>query len=274
MYEQLFLKGTGETHEEHLARAIKILQTFEPKEGYEGAFSGGKDSCALKGMAKKAGVKVRWAYRVTTIDPPELIYFIKEFHPDVKFERPDKPLWARIPEKKMPPNRLVRWCCREYKHPKAHGRALVGVRASESPRRAKNWKHVMVMKDGGQQHDVVAPLLLWSDENVWRFIREEGLPYCKLYDEPNVTRLGCVMCPLGRPGNEWEEARWPMIARLWKKGIYLSYERNKEHFAKREGNNFTSGEALWQWWLSNGKSVKKSDDDECQGLGLFTDGDD
>ena len=58
--------------------AINRLQTFEPPEGYYLAFSGGKDSQCIYHLAKMAGVKFDAHYSVTTVDPPELMKFVKE----------------------------------------------------------------------------------------------------------------------------------------------------------------------------------------------------
>lgn len=62
--------------------AIKRLQTFEPPEGYYLAFSGGKDSAVIKALADMAGVKYDAHYNLTSVDPPELVKFIKDFHSD------------------------------------------------------------------------------------------------------------------------------------------------------------------------------------------------
>ena len=71
----------GEINKVNLS--IKRLKEFEPKEGYYLAFSGGKDSIVIKKLAEIAGVRFDSHYNNTTIDPPELIYFIRKFHPDV-----------------------------------------------------------------------------------------------------------------------------------------------------------------------------------------------
>ena len=72
MLEQLNLYGLN-----MVDVAIKRLQTFEPKEGYYVAFGGGKDSIVVKELARMAGVKCEYHYRLTTVDPPELVYYIK-----------------------------------------------------------------------------------------------------------------------------------------------------------------------------------------------------
>ena len=61
-----------------MKQAIDRLQTFEPPEGYYLAFSGGKDSQTIYHLAQEAGVKFDAHYNVTGIDPPELVYFIRE----------------------------------------------------------------------------------------------------------------------------------------------------------------------------------------------------
>ena len=40
------------------------------------------------------------------------------------------------------------------------------------------------------------PIIDWSTEEVWEFIHEYNVPYCKLYDE-GYKRLGCIGCPMG-----------------------------------------------------------------------------
>ena len=69
-------------------KSIERLKAFEPPEGYYLAFSGGKDSVVCKALLEMAGCKNDATYRVTSVDPPELVRFIKEQHPDVKREVP------------------------------------------------------------------------------------------------------------------------------------------------------------------------------------------
>lgn len=122
--------------------AIGRLKTFEPPEGYFLAFSGGKDSQCIYHLAKMAGVKFDAHYSVTSVDPPELIRFIKEYYPDVKREIPHdkdgKPItmWNLIPRKHIPPTRYVRYCCKELKECNGKERVvLTGVRWAESHKR-------------------------------------------------------------------------------------------------------------------------------------------
>lgn len=121
--------------------AIDRFKSFEPPEGYFLAFSGGKDSVVIKALADMAGVKYDAHYTVTSVDPPELVRFVKSFD-DVSFDRPlDKyghqiTMWNLIPKKKMPPTRIARYCCEHLKESSGEGRFVVtGVRWEESSKR-------------------------------------------------------------------------------------------------------------------------------------------
>lgn len=125
--------------------AIKRLKSFEPPEGYYVAFSGGKDSQCIYHLCQMAGVKFDAHYNVTSVDPPELIYFIKKKYPDVLFDIPhDKDgnrisMWSLIVKQDLPPTRIQRYCCAELKECSGKGRITVtGVRWAESARRSAN----------------------------------------------------------------------------------------------------------------------------------------
>ena len=136
--------------------AINRFKAFEPPEGYFLAFSGGKDSVCIKALADMAGVKYDAHYSVTSVDPPELVRFIKEKYPDVSRDIPHdkdgKPItmWNLIPKKKMPPTRLARYCCAVLKESAGKGRITVtGVRWAESQRRKEN-QGVILLRDASK----------------------------------------------------------------------------------------------------------------------------
>lgn len=139
--------------QEKVSKSLERIKAFCPEEGYYLAFSGGKDSVVCKALLDMAGVKYDATYRVTTVDPPELVRFIKNVHPDVKREVPFYPvryrhkelagkaisMWNLIPIRFMPPTRLVRYCCHFLKESGGDGRMTVtGVRWEESTNRRKN----------------------------------------------------------------------------------------------------------------------------------------
>ena len=131
--------------------AIDRIKYFEPPEGYYLAFSGGKDSIVCKELLNMAGVKYDAHYNNTTVDPPELIYYMREHHKDIIVENPKMTMWELIPKKKMPPTRQVRYCCEVLKEGGGEGRFVVtGVRWAESGRR-KNSRQAVEFDSYGSQ---------------------------------------------------------------------------------------------------------------------------
>lgn len=139
--EQLMICTDGQIRTK-VENAIKRLQSFAPPEAYFVAFSGGKDSQCIYHLCQMAGVKFDAHYSVTSVDPPELVQFIKRQYPDVIFDLPRYAdgsritMWNLIQKHSMPPTRMVRYCCEELKESRGEGRVVVtGVRWAESARR-------------------------------------------------------------------------------------------------------------------------------------------
>ena len=106
--------------------------------GYYLAFSAGKDSQALYHIAELAGVKFDAHMNLTSVDPPEVIRFVKQSYPEVDLIKPKKSIYQHAIEKQFLPTMRVRWCCAEYKENAGAGRVtLLGIRHQESSRRAK-----------------------------------------------------------------------------------------------------------------------------------------
>ena len=275
-YDQLYFMGMGVSLPEKIEIAIATLKHYEAEalkfdpNGYWLCDSYGKDSCVILHLAKRAGVKFVAHHNLTTIDPPELIYFGRKHHADTIVHRPVKSLFRMmVDDMHMPPSRVARWCCKEYKE-SSHGNAVAvfGIRAEESANRAKRWK-IWTPYRGGSW--VLNPILYWSADNVWQYIRENNIPYCSLYDE-GFDRLGCIGCPMGRKKQRLQQfARWPRYEALWKKAfreIWESYHGKLTVRGEARGmdkHNFNSWEDYFNWWVSDEPGKK---DDECQ-VGLF-----
>ena len=120
-------------------RAIEYLKAFEPEsEPYYLCYSGGKDSDVIRILANLAGVKHDIVHNLTTVDAPETVRYIKSI-PDIKIDYPEKTMWQLIVEKKMPPTRLMRYCCERLKERGGRGRMkITGVRWAESFNRKEN----------------------------------------------------------------------------------------------------------------------------------------
>jgi thioredoxin-dependent adenylylsulfate APS reductase len=54
----------------------------------------------------------------------------------------------------------------------------------------------------------IAPLVQWSEEQVWDYIRDHNVPYHSLYDS-GYTSIGCAPCTRAtRPGEDARAGRW------------------------------------------------------------------
>ena len=121
-----------------LKKAERLALAYGGGNGYYLAFSGGKDSQALYHIAELAGVKFDAHMNFTSVDPPEVIRFVRKFYPEVDFIKPKKSIYQLAVEKQILPTMRVRWCCAEYKENAGAGRVtLIGIRHQESSRRAK-----------------------------------------------------------------------------------------------------------------------------------------
>ena len=225
--------------------AIDRLQNFEPPEGYYLAFSGGKDSQTIYHLAKEAGVKFDAHFNLTTVDPPELIYFIRENYPEVEVHHPEKSMWDLIPKKLMPPTRMVRYCCDYLKEQGGDNRVVVtGVRKEESSKRSGRRVIENCLKNKGKVF--CNPIVDWTEVEVWQYIRSRGLNYCTLYDE-GFKRLGCIGCPLAGPYQmEKEFARWPKY-----KALYIqAFDRMiAERIRRGKDVQWKTGEEVMDWWI-------------------------
>ena len=287
-------------------KAIQRLQTYEPPEGYYLCFSGGKDSVVIKALADMAGVKYDAHYNISSVDPPELVQFIKEQHPDVTREHPrDKngniiTMWNLIPKKAMPPTRVVRYCCAYLKETGGKGRLKVtGVRWAESTRRRKSHSEVtfadkkakaliekelsdedfLLTPQGGvvlrldnrenarivemcyRTHTtMVNPIIDWTDDEVWEFIKEYKVPYCKLYDE-GFKRLGCIGCPMGSvKQRQYEFERYPKYKNLYLLAFQKMIENRGGYCA--EQNRHTADSRTSNERLSDGEVQSRRNFDD------------
>ena len=119
-------------------KAAKIAPMYDD-EGYLWlGFSGGKDSQALYHIAQLSGVKFKAFFSPTSVDPPEVIRFIRKNYPEVEFTPLKKSIYSEFLKRKCLPSMKIRWCCAEFKEKGGANKVvLVGVRNSESVKRSK-----------------------------------------------------------------------------------------------------------------------------------------
>lgn len=224
--------------------ALKMNQ-----DGYYLAFSGGKDSQVIYELCKIAGVKFKAHFNCTTVDPKEVLHFIREYYPDVIWHRPEKSMFKLIEEQKSLPLKYYRYCCRLIKE--IHGInqvTITGIRASESRKRANKpeFNHYCIK---GQDKFMLAPILHWSTKEVWQYIKSEIGYYCELYDL-GFYRIGCIYCPYASYKTHLKELKYfPRFEYAYKKAIRKCMDNGSYE-------QFEDENEVFDWWI-RGKSMKQ-----------------
>jgi phosphoadenosine phosphosulfate reductase len=265
---------------------------FEPRtEPYYLAYSGGKDSDVILTLAKLAGIKYEAVHNLTTVDAPETIYHVRK-QADVRIDKAHDAegnhitMESLIVKKKMPPTRIVRYCCSELKERGGERRKVItGVRKYESKKRNESSGLVKLIgkpkttqrsateagieyrvnKQGGLIMDVdndearewledcyrshktmINPIVDWTDDDVWEFLRHYNVEVNPLY-ECGYERIGCIGCPLANINTRLLEfARYPK----YKERYIQAFDRML--IARREEDlptEWLSGEEVFAWWM-------------------------
>ena len=270
-------------------KAIKRIQTAsEMSLAHYGkplvcTYSGGKDSEVMLELFRRCGIPFEVHNSHTTADAPQTVRHIREvFHKlenegiKCEIEYPTykgKPtsMWKLIPEKKMPPTRMVRYCCQILKETGCKNRYIAtGVRWAESTKRkeraqfekkgkAKKDKvnfsdEVMLMNDNDEKRRiselcmqknkmVVNPIIDWRDSDIWEYIRSEKLRVCELYNM-GYNRVGCIGCPMAGK-NRWKEfADFPEYKKLYIHAFERMVKINPKY-------SWQTGEQVFRRWMED-----------------------
>ena len=260
-----------------IRKSEKIALRLDPENGFYNTFSGGKDSQVLYHLVKMSGVRHRTHMNLTSVDPPEVIRFVKAQYPDVDLIKPRMSIYEMAMKKHMLPTMRIRWCCAEYKETSGVGKVtLIGIRKEESARRAKReevsmnikgkrkeysfdqWsehEEKMVACVGGKDKILVSPIIHWTERDVWEFLNANGIPHCELYDQ-GYHRIGCICCPMSNRKQKLKDIeRWPHVKSNWIKAIQWLIDNGYMN------HNYSDAETGFRWWIS-GKSFDKFYADE------------
>jgi len=244
--------------------AIELIQAFEPDEPYYVGNSGGKDSSVTEHLVMRSGVKYQSYYCVSPIDPKEVHQFIRKNFPDTIWEYYARGFWNTVVRKGLP-MRTARWCCEIIKEAGGVGRLVIlGNRRQEGAGKTSRGNQQCFEKHRKLDKFFLRPILYWSHEEVWSYIRKYNLPYNYLYDEGcrpgdegygdgKFKRLGCVLCPFTR-STELETEYFPKLVAAWKRVCdRIVADRQSRGGISKRGKpykqNYKTGQELFDWWI-------------------------
>lgn len=211
----IFLKEYEQIAIERIQKFAKIAKamSFEVHLG----FSGGKDSQVCYDLCKRSGIDFT-AFFNHSFESATTLRFIKEYYPGVIW-RHDHPFGfiqnIRINHKGLLPTVQSAFCCADYKHNRKYvdNCSIVGVRKSESPKRKMRTTFEVKNKTTMKRNKALfneyfeehcqstgtagiiqlKPIIDWTDENVWDYIKIHNIPINPKYKESK--RVGCIVCP-------------------------------------------------------------------------------
>lgn len=196
-----------------------------------------------------------------------------------------KTMWNLIIKKRMPPTRISRYCCSELKEHggKSHMK-ITGVRWDESSRRRESAGLVTVLgkpktmqkkaeeseldyrvtRSGGLvlnyddsesrrfvEHcyrttsTMLNPIVDWTDEDVWKFLRYYGCESNPLY-QCGEKRVGCIGCPMqGFHGMRVDFARYPKF----RDNYIRTFDRMLRINSDFNYRVWKTGKDVYNWWV-------------------------
>ena len=246
--------------------------------------SGGKDSDVCLTLARAAGIRYEVQHNHTSVDAPETVYHVRETFrrledegiqctvnlPTYKGQRVT--MWSLIPQKLMPPTRVVRYCCSVLKEQGGTGRMITtGVRWAESVNRRKSRgiyekpsadmsRRITISNDNDdtrrlfencrlQAKRVCNPIVDWTDAEVWDYIEAEHIQTNPLY-RCGFRRVGCIGCPMaGRAMRQMEFARYPAYEKMYIRAFERMLEVRR---ARNLPTEWETGMDCFHWWMEDG----------------------
>lgn len=178
------------------------------------AFSGGKDSCVLLDLVKKALPKGSFVvvFGDTGMEFPDTYEVIKKTKQQcAEDEIPFYIAKSHLNPKESwelfgPPSRVLRWCCSVHKSAPQTlklrevtgkndfiGLDFVGVRAQESfARSTYKYENYGAKQKGQFSHNSI---LEWTSAEIWLYIYANDVLINESYKKGN-SRAGCLFCPM------------------------------------------------------------------------------
>lgn len=100
-------------------------------------------------------------------------------------------------------------------------------------------------------HTSLNPIVDWSDNDVWEFLRYYNVTTNPLYEE-GACRVGCIGCPLsGGKQMKREFTRFPKYRQIYVQAFDRMIEISKEKGKFRDDGTWQTGEDVMRWWCGD-----------------------
>lgn len=252
-------------------------------------YSGGKDSDVMLELFKRSGVPFEAHNSHTTVDAPPTVYHIRKKFKELeekgikaniempKYKGKPVTMWSLIPQKGMPPSRLIRYCCSVLKETGCSNRFIAtGVRWDESNARAGRAEYetiasskkdkilisdeIMLMNDNSDKRRmtehcmkknkmVVNPIIDWTHRDIWDFIMSENIKTNPLYTY-GYSRVGCIGCPMIGKGRWKEFADFSTYQRAYIRAFDKMLEYLRGNY-KENPPRWKTGYEVFLWWMED-----------------------
>ena len=242
--------------------------------------SGGKDSSVCMALAERAGIPYEVLHHHTTVDAPETVCFIRDTfkHMEARgvkcsidypvYKGAPVSMWTLIPQKLIPPTRLVRYCSDKMAESakRKNNRGIFETVPSNRKKKViltddADDKRVLFTAAGPKAKRVCNPIIDWEDSDVWSYIRAEKIPVNPLYS-CGFHRVGCIGCPMASAGRWKEFARYPKY-----QAMYLrAFDRMIAERRRRElPTQWKNSEECFHWWMEDGVLPGQISFDDLEG---------
>jgi len=257
-------------HELEELPAEKVVEKALEHRNPAVAFSGGKSSLVVLHMAWLRKPKIKAVFNNTGVEIPGTVEYVRRLarewgfelietepvKPDPSSPEPETAFWqcwrlfgpptvrgsvlTKADAGKGSKNRSHPQCCVYLKELPArrayaiHGidAVLRGIQVAESRMRT------FAIGQNGQRHFnrkwmmwTYDPIALWTDEQVWEYIRRHNLPYNPAYDS-GFKRTGCLPCTAHKD---------------WPQKLAKSYPRMRDFLLSKVGHDERGNKVLLQW---------------------------
>ena len=252
-------------------------------------YSGGKDSQVLLEVAKASGEPFEVWNNHTSVDAPQTVQFIRN-----EFKKLDEQgikcvvdyprykdgtqitMWNLIPRNGVPPTRLMRYCCKNFKERGCGDRVIAtGVRWDESTQRQSRMQYetvasrkdlrtgatyeMMLSNDNDDKRQIIEqcklkgkivcnPIIALTDTEIWDIIHDNKLNYNPLYDI-GYERVGCVGCPEAKKCEKKKQFKdFPTYKRAYIRAFDKMIDIRK---SKGLYTQWENGEECFLWWVED-----------------------